>query len=120
MRPVGDCIAMESPRLALVFVVVVAAAAVAVAGCGSSSSPPAMPSVTERPAADVTESRADGPTVTTHGSQYGRILSDGRGRALYVFTRETTSSSRCYGARARAWPPFRETSKIFPSGMVPA
>jgi predicted lipoprotein with Yx(FWY)xxD motif len=38
-------------------------------------------------------------------SQFGRILADGHGQALYSFSRERGRSSRCYGACARAWPP---------------
>jgi predicted lipoprotein with Yx(FWY)xxD motif len=39
-------------------------------------------------------------------SRYGRMLFDGNGRALYLFTRERGSTGRCYGACAKAWPPF--------------
>ena len=45
-------------------------------------------------------------TVTVHGSAYGRILFDGRGFALYAFTRDAPARSRCAGACAKAWPPF--------------
>ena len=38
-------------------------------------------------------------------SRFGRILVDGSGRTLYLFTRDR-GRSRCYGACARAWPPF--------------
>ena len=38
-------------------------------------------------------------------SQFGRILADGRGQAVYLFDREATSTPRCYGACAKAWPP---------------
>jgi predicted lipoprotein with Yx(FWY)xxD motif len=39
-------------------------------------------------------------------SRYGRMLFDGAGRALYLFTRDRTTRSRCYGDCATAWPPF--------------
>jgi predicted lipoprotein with Yx(FWY)xxD motif len=39
-------------------------------------------------------------------SRYGRVLFDGKGRALYLFTRERSAKSRCYGQCAVAWPPF--------------
>lgn len=45
-------------------------------------------------------------TVKVHKSRYGRILVDGHGRTLYLFTRDHGAKSRCYGACARAWPPF--------------
>jgi predicted lipoprotein with Yx(FWY)xxD motif len=39
-------------------------------------------------------------------SSFGRILFDGRGYALYGFTRDPRGRSLCSGACARAWPPF--------------
>jgi predicted lipoprotein with Yx(FWY)xxD motif len=45
-------------------------------------------------------------SVTVHDSRYGRILTDGGGRTLYLFTRERSARSRCYGACAAAWPPL--------------
>lgn len=39
-------------------------------------------------------------------TRFGRILVDGRGFALYAFTRDTRNRSACYGDCARAWPPF--------------
>jgi predicted lipoprotein with Yx(FWY)xxD motif len=49
---------------------------------------------------------AGAPTVEVHGSRYGRVLTDGAGRTLYLFTREPSARSRCYGACAKAWPPL--------------
>src|SRR5690349_1777027 len=46
------------------------------------------------------------PTLKVISSAYGRILSDGRGYALYLFTSDSPRASRCYGACASAWPPF--------------
>src|SRR6266542_840354 len=45
-------------------------------------------------------------TVTVRSSAYGRILFDGRGRALYAFTHDTRGHSTCTGACAKAWPPY--------------
>jgi predicted lipoprotein with Yx(FWY)xxD motif len=47
-------------------------------------------------------------TVTVRSSTYGKILFDGRGFALYAFTRDPkgTRTSRCTGACAKAWPPY--------------
>jgi predicted lipoprotein with Yx(FWY)xxD motif len=36
----------------------------------------------------------------------GWILTNKRGRPLYVFTRDRRGPSRCYGRCAAAWPPF--------------
>jgi len=46
-----------------------------------------------------------GAKVMTVRSQFGRILADGRGQALYRFSRDKGGASRCYGACAKAWPP---------------
>jgi hypothetical protein len=67
------------------------------AGCG------AQPA--ERPAAAPVRAAATGTKVKIVRSQFGRILADGRGQALYRFSRETGGASRCYGACATAWPP---------------
>jgi predicted lipoprotein with Yx(FWY)xxD motif len=45
-------------------------------------------------------------TLKVRNTNFGRILVDGRGRALYLFTREPSTKSRCYGQCAVAWPPF--------------
>jgi predicted lipoprotein with Yx(FWY)xxD motif len=52
-----------------------------------------------------------GVSLKVMNSRYGRMLFDGKGRALYLFTRERTSRSRCYGECARAWPPFLTKGK---------
>lgn len=46
------------------------------------------------------------PIVTVHDSRYGRVVFDGRGYVLYAFTRDGHGPSRCYGACAKAWPPY--------------
>ena len=49
---------------------------------------------------------ADRSTVTVHTSRYGRVLFDGRGFALYAFTRDVRGRSNCAGACAAVWPPY--------------
>jgi predicted lipoprotein with Yx(FWY)xxD motif len=46
------------------------------------------------------------PTLSVHQSRYGKILFDGRGRVLYLFQRDRGARSSCYGACAKAWPPY--------------
>lgn len=44
-------------------------------------------------------------TLTVRNTRFGRMLFDGRGRALYGFTRDRRGGpSQCYGACAIAWP----------------
>ena len=48
-----------------------------------------------------------GATLIVRDSRYGPVLFDGRGFALYAFTRDRRGgSSRCYGGCARAWPVY--------------
>ena len=44
--------------------------------------------------------------VQAHSSQYGRVLFDQRGYALYAFTADSSTASACSGACAKAWPPL--------------
>ena len=44
--------------------------------------------------------------VAVGKSSYGKILFDGRGFALYGFTHDMRNKATCYGACAKAWPPF--------------
>jgi predicted lipoprotein with Yx(FWY)xxD motif len=46
-------------------------------------------------------------TLIVRDSRYGKVIWDGRGFALYAFTRDRRGGpSRCYGACARAWPVY--------------
>jgi predicted lipoprotein with Yx(FWY)xxD motif len=81
--------------LVLAMLALVAAAA----GLGSSAE-----ARSGQPAADNRQSSA---TLTVRSTRYGRILFDGRGRALYAFTRDRRSGrSQCYGVCAKAWPVY--------------
>jgi predicted lipoprotein with Yx(FWY)xxD motif len=54
---------------------------------------------------------ASGATVKVRTTSYGRILVSGKGLTLYVFTRDKTPKSRCYGDCAKAWPPLLTKGK---------
>jgi predicted lipoprotein with Yx(FWY)xxD motif len=75
--------------------IAVVATIVGAAGVGAAS-------VTSR----ATAAKTVRPKVTVRKSAYGKVLFDGRSRALYLFTADRGSKSRCYGACAKAWPPF--------------
>jgi len=45
------------------------------------------------------------PTLTARSSSFGKVIFDGRGFVLYAFTRDKRASA-CYGACAKAWPPY--------------
>ncbi len=59
-------------------------------------------------AATVTAARGPrkrGTRIKVVDSQFGTILGNGRGQAVYVFDKERSGRSECYGDCARAWPP---------------
>jgi predicted lipoprotein with Yx(FWY)xxD motif len=87
-----------------------AIAAAALAGCGSSSSSAqddhmstATATAVSAPAATAS---ARGPKLKLISSDYGRILADGHGQALYLFTADKGKASNCSGDCATAWPPY--------------
>jgi predicted lipoprotein with Yx(FWY)xxD motif len=97
-------------RLALLPIVLTGVIAV---GCGDDEAPPAAatappaetePEAATAPAAKRTPARR-GTTIKVVDSEFGRILANRRGQAVYLFDRETTRRSECYGDCARAWPP---------------
>ena len=69
------------------------AGALVLAGCGA-----ARP--TRAPAS------ASATTVAARASRLGTYLTDGSGRALYLFAADTTSTSTCTSACASIWPPL--------------
>ena len=48
---------------------------------------------------------ATGVTIMTAGSDFGEVLFDGTGQAIYLFDKEATKVPDCYGDCAVAWPP---------------
>jgi predicted lipoprotein with Yx(FWY)xxD motif len=56
---------------------------------------------------------AASPTLTVRDTRYGPILFDGRGLALYAFTRDRRGGpSTCYGACAAAWPVYHARGRL--------
>jgi predicted lipoprotein with Yx(FWY)xxD motif len=48
---------------------------------------------------------ASGTTIEVADSQYGSILFDSDQQAIYLFDKEASDTSECYGDCAAAWPP---------------
>lgn len=46
-----------------------------------------------------------GTGIVASDSEFGQMLFDSTGQAIYLFDIETTSKPRCYDACAQAWPP---------------
>jgi predicted lipoprotein with Yx(FWY)xxD motif len=61
-------------------------------------------------------------TATVHvaSTSLGKILVDSHGRTLYLFKRDTGTSSKCSGACAAAWPPLRASGKPTAAGGAKA
>jgi predicted lipoprotein with Yx(FWY)xxD motif len=102
---------MSTVKLGILVAVTCGALGAGASACGggdSSDSTAAAPaSTTPAKSAGAAGNRGQGASVKVMNTRYGRMLFDGRGRALYLFTRESGSSaSRCYGECAAAWPPF--------------
>jgi predicted lipoprotein with Yx(FWY)xxD motif len=53
---------------------------------------------------------------TAKGSA-GIWLTDSAGRTLYLYTRDKGTTSECYGACAKAWPPLTTTGPVTVSGQ---
>jgi predicted lipoprotein with Yx(FWY)xxD motif len=96
-----------------------AAAGIFAVGCGSggddsgsSQAPRERPQSEVQAVEDVADDLAgrpaarSGPVVKLRRSQFGRVLFSGGDQAIYLFTRDQRGRSRCYGACAKAWPPF--------------
>ena len=107
------------------FIAVLAACVIVLAGCGDdaatstgaprapeSTSPsetplqpqtsPLAPSSTSTAA---TPANRTGTVIKAAISQFGMMLFDGTGQAIYLFDKEQTTKPECYGACAEAWPP---------------
>lgn len=44
---------------------------------------------------------------------YGKMLQNGKGLTIYLFTKEKSSRSECYGECAEAWPPVTTKGEAF-------
>ena len=91
----------------------------AAGGTTASSTPSATASAKPAAAASATPtSAASGTTLTlkTAKGKAGIWLTNSAGRALYLYTKDKGTTSECYGACAKAWPPLTTTGKVTISG----
>jgi predicted lipoprotein with Yx(FWY)xxD motif len=95
---------------------VVLGAALLTAACSSSgSSSSSSAAGTASPAAAAAGS---GLVITTKSGSAGAFLTDGSGRAVYLWVKDGKDSSACSGACAGAWPPVTTTGAVTASGSV--
>jgi predicted lipoprotein with Yx(FWY)xxD motif len=79
------------------------------------SAPPAKDSAGQRPDSPEPSTRP-GTRITVRPSDFGPMLFDARGQAIYLFDKETSSEPACYGACAEAWPPVLTTGSPVAAG----
>jgi predicted lipoprotein with Yx(FWY)xxD motif len=101
-------------------------AALLVAACASSSSStssaPAAAAATPAGASSSSSSASTsgGTVITTASASGGTFLTDGSGKAVYLWVKDTGSTSNCTGACAGAWPPVTTTGTPTASGGAKA
>jgi predicted lipoprotein with Yx(FWY)xxD motif len=96
------------------------------AACGaaatSSSTPAAGTTHTASPAGGTPSASAPAAATvikTTSGSA-GAFLTNGSGRSIYLWTKDTMNKSMCSGACAGAWPPVTANGSLTAAGGVAA
>jgi predicted lipoprotein with Yx(FWY)xxD motif len=78
-------------------------ATVVLAGCGSGASASAQAAPAKTPSGHAAT------LDVANNSKLGKILVDSQGRTLYLFQKDSGSTSSCTGACASAWPPLRSS-----------
>jgi predicted lipoprotein with Yx(FWY)xxD motif len=102
-------------RTTYAFALLAIAAALSIAGCGSSSNTSASSSSEgDNTAASAEKAPAgaeSGVAVLTvaRASQAGPVLVDAEGFTVYDFHKDKGTTSSCYGACAKVWPPVLTT-----------
>jgi predicted lipoprotein with Yx(FWY)xxD motif len=102
----------RSTRTFLAGGAIVALAGLALAACGSSggtsTAPPQPPSTSAgTPATPAPPATPAAPaTVRVTSTTLGNILVDAQGRTLYLFQKDSGTTSTCTGACATFWPPL--------------
>jgi predicted lipoprotein with Yx(FWY)xxD motif len=69
------------------------------------SQPETLPPTPNATSPTATPKKRTGTVIKSARSQFGMMLFDGTGQAIYLFDEEQTSKPECYGACAEAWPP---------------
>lgn len=66
------------------------------------------------------ESADTGIVITSAGSDYGQMLFNDDGQAIYIWEREKSAKPRCYGDCAEDWPPVLTDGDPVATGRVSA
>lgn len=101
--------------------VAVAVPALLLAACGTSSGSSAYGGSSSTAARSSTSaSGAKVVTVETHSGDVGTYLTDGSGRTLYLFAKDTAGRSSCSADCATYWPPLTTAGAPAASGATKA
>jgi predicted lipoprotein with Yx(FWY)xxD motif len=79
---------------------------------------PSATGVSSSPSPSPRPSAAKGTTIITADSQFGAMLFDASGQAIYLFDAERGSRPECYGECAEDWPPVLTTGRPRAKGAV--
>jgi predicted lipoprotein with Yx(FWY)xxD motif len=88
--------------------VLVAALALALAAAGVA----AAAAVTHQSSGSLAASSATAGRVTLHKTKIGNVLATSSGRTLYLFMKDKSGRSACYGQCATYWPPLMKKGKL--------
>jgi predicted lipoprotein with Yx(FWY)xxD motif len=94
------------------------AATLLVAACGSSSSSSVIASPSSNPSPSPAAAGATIAVATN--SRLGQILVDGKGITVYLFVKDSGTSSTCYTSCAQVWPPVLTSGPPQPGTGVTA
>jgi predicted lipoprotein with Yx(FWY)xxD motif len=85
------------------------AAGLLAAACGSAAGSTTAGST---PAGTPASGSTTATVIESHAGSAGSFLTDGSGRAVYLWAADSMNKSTCSGACAGAWPPVTTTGKV--------
>jgi predicted lipoprotein with Yx(FWY)xxD motif len=86
-------------------------------GCGTPATPDSTVSVSPATPFEPSD-QPEGTTIISADSQFGSMLFDASGQAIYLFDAERSTQPMCYDDCAEAWPPVLTTGEPRAEGSV--
>lgn len=96
------------------------AAALLAAACGSSTSSSTSGGGTSAGASSPAGAAGGSMVITTKSGSAGTFLTDGSGRAVYLWAKDSMNKSECSGACASHWSPVPANGQVTASGSATA
>ena len=88
--------------------------------CGAAAASPSAPASSAPAAGSSASASTTGTVITTHAGSAGAFLTDGSGRAVYLWAKDGMNMSDCSGACAAAWPAVPATGTVTATGGAKA